>query len=42
MLSFDEKAVDIFFEMFEKVAIESEWPEEKWPLLVQNVLTGKA
>lgn len=28
--------------MIEKVAMESEWPEEKWPLLVQSVLTGKA
>lgn len=37
---FDERAV--FFEMIEKVAMESEWPEEKWPLLVQSVLTGKA
>ena len=39
---FKEDAVDIFFEMFEKVAKESEWPEEKWPLLVQSVMTGKA
>lgn len=39
---FDERAVDVFFEMIEKVAMESEWPEEKWPLLVQSVLTGKA
>lgn len=27
--------------MFEKVATESEWSMEKWPLLVQSVLTGK-
>lgn len=27
--------------MFEKVAMECEWSEEKWPLLVQSVLTGK-
>ncbi|KAK0132480.1 hypothetical protein N1851_032658 [Merluccius polli] len=39
---FEEDAVDVFFEMFEKVAKESEWPEEKWPLLVQSVMTGKA
>lgn len=38
----DERAVDVFFEMIEKVVMESEWPEEKWPLLVQSVLTGKA
>lgn len=30
MPSFDENAVDIIFEIFEKVATESEWPEEKW------------
>lgn len=28
--------------MFEKVAKESGLPEEKWPLLVQSVLRGKA
>ncbi len=28
--------------MFEKVTVESEWPEGKWPLLVQRVFTGKA
>lgn len=39
---FDEDAVDVFFEMFEKVARESDWPEEKWALLVQSVWTGKA
>lgn len=42
MPSFDEKAADVFFEVFEKVARESDWPDEKWPLLVQSVLTGKA
>lgn len=39
---FEENAVDVFFEMFEKVALECAWPEEKWSLLVQSVLTGKA
>ena len=38
---FEEDTLDIFFEMFEKVAKESEWPEEKWPLLVQSVMIGK-
>lgn len=27
---FDDDAVDVFFEMFEKVAIDSGWPEDKW------------
>ena len=42
MPPFEEDSVDVFFEMFEKVAKESEWPEAKWPLLVQSVLRGKA
>lgn len=36
MPSFDEDAVDVFFEMFEKVAIDSGWPEDKWALMVQS------
>lgn len=39
MLVFDESVVDVFLEMVKKVAVECEWPEEKWPL---SVLTGKA
>lgn len=39
---FEENAVDVFFEMFEKVALECAWPEEKCSLLVQSVLIGKA
>ncbi len=39
---FDESAVDILFEMFEKAAIDntelSKRLEEKWPLLVQSSL----
>lgn len=42
MPKFDEDTVDVFFEAFEKVAIEMEWPREKWALLVQSVLLGKA
>ncbi len=33
---------DELFFMVEKVAMEVDWPEEKWPLLVQSVFTWKA
>lgn len=36
MPSFDEDAVDVVFEMFEKVTIDSGWPEDKWALMVQS------
>ncbi len=42
MSPFDESAVSIFFKMFEKVVMRSEWSEEIWSLLVQSVLSGKA
>ena len=37
-----EEDFDTFFEAFEVVARKFEWPEAKWPLLVQSVLKGKA
>ena len=42
MPKFNEEVVDVFFDHFEKVATELQWPPEKWPLLVQSVLVGKA
>lgn len=34
--------VGSFFEGFEKSAMELDWPEDKWTLLIQSVLEGKA
>ncbi|KAL2082452.1 hypothetical protein ACEWY4_022270 [Coilia grayii] len=42
MPKFNHDDVDIFFEAFEKVASELEWPEDKWPILVQSAFVGKA
>lgn len=42
MPKFSEEDVDTFFDAFEVVARECDWPETKWPLLVQSVLKGKA
>ena len=42
MPKFSEAEVDVFFEFFEKVAANLEWPENKWALLVHSVLEGKA
>merc|ERR1712131_504109 len=39
---FDEESVDVFFDAFENVATELEWPRERWVLLVQRALTGRA
>lgn len=32
----------MFFENFERVAIEFEWPRPRWTLLIQRALVGKA
>ncbi|KAJ8342046.1 hypothetical protein SKAU_G00319740 [Synaphobranchus kaupii] len=42
MAKFSEEGIDTFFDAFEVVARECDWPEAKWPLLVQSVLKGKA
>ncbi|KAJ8353232.1 hypothetical protein SKAU_G00207990 [Synaphobranchus kaupii] len=42
MPKFSEEDIDTFFDAFEVVARECDWPEAKWPLLVQSVLKGKA
>lgn len=42
MPSFEENTFNVFFEMFDKVAIDSGWPEDKRVLIVQTALTGKA
>ncbi|KAJ8333535.1 hypothetical protein SKAU_G00415430 [Synaphobranchus kaupii] len=42
MPKFREEDADTFFEAFEIVAREMEWPDTKWALLVQSSLAGKA
>lgn len=39
---FDPEKVELFFEMFEKIAKQRSWPEEEWATLIQGSLTGKA
>ena len=39
---FQEDNVHKFFNHFEKLAVQLEWPEDKWSLLVQSVFIGKA
>ncbi|XP_069976068.1 uncharacterized protein [Penaeus vannamei] len=39
---FQEKAVDKYFNYFEKIALSSGWPKEYWTVLFQSVLVGKA
>ena len=39
---FNEGEIDKYFQHFEKVAKSLDWPVEKWPLLLQCVLKGKA
>ena len=41
MPTFFEEDANTFFDAFEVVARECDWPEAKWPLLVQSVLKGK-
>ena len=42
MPKFCSEEVDVFFDAFEKIAKELQWPEETWPILVQSSFTGKA
>lgn len=42
MPKFNPDDVDVFFDAFEKVATELDWPKEKWPVLVQSAFVGKA
>ncbi|XP_062918431.1 uncharacterized protein LOC134353870 [Mobula hypostoma] len=39
---FDDTDVDRYFLHFEKVAISQDWPRDKWAVLLQSVLKGKA
>ena len=39
---FCEEELDDFFGAFEEVAGAMGWEKDKWPLLVQSALTGKA
>lgn len=32
----------MFFEAFERIEVEIKWPQEKWTLLIQGSLEGKA
>ena len=40
--AFNEEDVDKYFQNFEKIASNIEWPIEAWPTLLQTVLKGKA
>ncbi|KAM7406893.1 hypothetical protein PAMA_002878 [Pampus argenteus] len=40
--SFNDKDVDKYFTLFERVAESLHWPKQVWPLLLQCVFTGKA
>ena len=39
---FSDREVDQFFLAFEKTAISLSWPRDKWTILLQTALTGKA
>ncbi|XP_062892746.1 uncharacterized protein LOC134339901 [Mobula hypostoma] len=39
---FDDTDVDLYFLHFEKVAASQDWPRDKWAVLLQSVLKGKA
>lgn len=39
---FNVTEVGVFFEAFERIAEEMNWPREKWTLLIQGSLEGKA
>ena len=39
---FDEENVDQYFSHFEKTAINLEWPQQFWSMLLQTTLHGKA
>ncbi len=40
--AFDENNVELFFENFEKQAVINEWPADKWGIIVQAKMAGKA
>lgn len=42
VLSFNDKDVDKYFTLFERVANTLQWPKHVWTLLLQCVFTGKA
>lgn len=39
---FQEKSVDKYFPLFEKLAENLKWPQKVWLTMLQSVLTGKA
>lgn len=42
MPKFDPERVELFFELFEKIAKQRDWPEHEWVTIIQGSLTGKA
>lgn len=42
MPRFCPEQVDAFFDTFERIAAERQWPEDEWVTLVRRELTGKA
>lgn len=34
--------MELFFKMFEKIAIQQAWPKKEWVTLIQGSITGKA
>lgn len=42
MPKFNSDEVDTFFDAFEKIAKELQWPKDSWPILVQSSFEGKA
>ena len=39
---FEPDNCELFFEMFEEIALPRQWPKEEWVTLIQGSLTGKA
>lgn len=42
MPKFSADQVDVFFDTFERIARERQWPKEEWVTLVSREFTGKA
>lgn len=42
VLPFNEKDVDKYFVLLERVATTLKWPKNVWTLMLQCVLSGKA
>jgi hypothetical protein len=42
LAKFDERDIDMYLSLFEKVAISEGWPREHWCSILQPQLVGKA